>query len=116
MLLKSAILLQWARTFVPKGFRNTFWWICHILLAINVLFYVACTLVEIFGCTPRRKLWTPGLPGTCVDMTKVNIASAIVNFSSDLIILYLPQRIIWSLHMSTSKKLGVATLFAVGVL
>lgn len=116
MCLKVGILLEWSKTFVPRGFKNSFWWTCQIMIGINVVFYVICTFVEIFGCHPRQKLWTPTLPGKCIDMTKVNIASACVNFVSDIIILLLPQKIIWGLHMSLSKKIGVAALFAAGLL
>ncbi|KAH8728259.1 hypothetical protein GQ44DRAFT_724771 [Phaeosphaeriaceae sp. PMI808] len=49
-------------------------------------------------------------------MAKVKIASACVNFISDIVILLLPQKIIWGLHMSFSKKIGVAALFAAGLL
>ncbi|KAF2826717.1 hypothetical protein CC86DRAFT_237099, partial [Ophiobolus disseminans] len=115
MCLKIGILLEWSKTFVPRGHRNTFWWTCHVFLGINVVFYTICTFVETFGCRPRAKLWDFTLSGTCLDMPKVNIASAVVNFLSDLVILVLPQRIIWSLHMSTSKKAAVAALFALGV-
>lgn len=116
MLLKTGILLEWARIFVPQGFKNAFWWTCHSVIVVNVMFYVICTFVEIFGCNPRRKLWEPTLPGTCMDMAKVNIVSASINFASDVIILFLPQKVIWGLHMSLKKKFGVGTLFAVGVL
>jgi hypothetical protein len=116
MALKTGILLEWSKTFVPRGFKNSFWWTCHIVLAVNVVFYIICTFVEIFGCEPREKLWKLTLPGKCIDMTRINITSASVNFVSDVIILLLPQKIIWGLHMSVSKKLGVAAIFAVGLL
>jgi hypothetical protein len=116
MLLKTGILLEWVKIFVPRGFKNSFWWICHALLGVNVLFYTACTIVEIFPCTPREKLWKFTLEGKCMDVTKVNIVSASINFMSDFIILLLPQKLIWRLHMSTSKKTGIASIFAVGLL
>jgi uncharacterized membrane protein YhaH (DUF805 family) len=118
MLLKIGILLEWARIFVPKGFRtrSPFWWTCHIVISVNVVFYVICTFVEIFGCTPRAKLWNPTLPGTCLDMSIINPVSAVINFLSDLFILCLPQKVIWGLNMGICRKLGMALLFAVGIL
>jgi hypothetical protein len=116
MLLKAGILLHWTHIFVPTGFRNAFWWTCHITLWINVLFYTICTFIEIFGCSPRQKLWKPWVQGKCLDMPKVIIASAFVNFFSDIVILLLPQMVIWKLHMSSAKKAGTAALFAVGIL
>jgi hypothetical protein len=116
-ILKTGILLQWARLFVPHPDRNALWWTCHILIMINILFYTICTFVEIFACTPRQKIWTPKLPGKCLDIGAVNIASSVVNFVSDVIIFLLPQKVIWDLHGVTfRKKLGIAALFAVGIL
>jgi len=116
MLLKIGILSHWSRIFVPKGHRNAFWWICYVTMAVNVLFYVICTFIEIFACTPRKKIWNPMIQGKCLDMPTVIIVSAFVNFFSDLIILILPQRVIWGLNMSMKRKVGIAALFAVGVL
>jgi hypothetical protein len=116
MLLKTGILIEWARIFVPLGSRNLFWWTCYTVMVVNVLFYVACTIVEIFACNPRQKSWDSLLPGTCLDVAKVNIVTACLNFVSDLVILVLPQKVIWSLHMTTSKKLAIGGLFAMGVL
>lgn len=116
MLLKTAILLEWVRIFVPLGWKNSFWWACHIILIVNIIAYVIFTFVEIFGCTPRQKMWRPTLPGKCLDINNINIASAIVNLVSDLIILVLPQKVIWGLKLSPRKKMGVAAVFAMGVL
>ncbi|PSN70303.1 hypothetical protein BS50DRAFT_310126 [Corynespora cassiicola Philippines] len=116
MMLKAGILLQWVRLFVPRGTRNIFWWYCHITLWTNVLFYTICTFIEIFGCKPREKFWNIWVDGSCLDMPKINIVSAFVNFFSDVIILILPQRVIWTLHMSIVQKLGTGAVFAVGVI
>ncbi|PVH96935.1 hypothetical protein DM02DRAFT_686612 [Periconia macrospinosa] len=115
MLLKTGILLEWVRIFVPHGHRNAFWWTCYATLGINILFYVTRTFVEIFGCTPRPKIWDAIVPGRCLDIAKVNIVTSCINFVSDLIILLLPQKVIWSLNTSTSRKLAIGTLFALGV-
>jgi hypothetical protein len=116
MSLKIGILLEWSKTFVPRGHRNSFWWTCHTVLSINVIFYIICTFLEIFGCQPREKLWNATVSGTCLDVPKAGIAASVVNFVSDVIILVLPQKVIWGLHMSTSKKAGVAAIFALGLL
>lgn len=47
----------------------------------------------------------PFLTGTAV------IAASIFNFLVDVIIFFLPQRVIWNLQMSTWKKIGVPRLF-----
>ncbi|KAF2004265.1 hypothetical protein P154DRAFT_485419 [Amniculicola lignicola CBS 123094] len=116
MLLKAAILLSWLRIFVPMGQRNAMFWISHGLIWSNVLFYGIGTAVEIFQCTPREKIWNPlYVGGSCViEMPMHMRASGVINLISDVIILALPQRVIWSLHISNSRKVGLSFLFAIG--
>jgi hypothetical protein len=116
MSLKVGILLEWIKIFVPHGTRNLFWWVSIIVLVVNIGLYVAFVFVEIFACSPRQKIWNLILHGKCLDLGTVNVVSAIINLLSDIAILLLPQRAIWSLHMSLRKKIKVAPMFAVGIL
>jgi hypothetical protein len=118
MLLKAAILLDWLRIFVPRGQRNAMFWISHGLIWSNVLFYGVGTIVEIFQCTPREKIWNALYEaGSCpIHMPAHMFASGIINLVSDIMILALPQKVIWKLHISTHNKVGVSLLFAVGIL
>lgn len=114
MFLERAILLQWAGIFIPTG-RNTFWWTCHVTLWVNVLFYFICTFIEIFGCSPREKLWRSWVEGHGIDVIRPNIAFSFINFASDVVILILPQTVIWRLQISRTRKVGTATLFTLGI-
>ncbi|CAI6340857.1 unnamed protein product [Periconia digitata] len=114
--LKAGILLHWTKLFVPTGYRNGFWWACHITLWVNVVFYTICMFLQIFACSPRHKLWTPWAPGKCADVAMVYIIPACINVVFDFIILLIPQMVIWKLHASTAKKIGISALFAVGIL
>lgn len=44
------------------------------------------------------------------------VTIAVYNLFSDICILLVPQRIIWRLNMSLERKLGMALIFAVGLL
>lgn len=118
MLLKAAILLNWVHIFVPTGVRNSMFWISHILIWTNILFYGIGTVVEIFQCTPREKIWNPlFVGGSCpIDMDKHMLASGVINLISDIIILILPQRIIWGLNVTRQRKIQISVLFAIGLL
>ncbi|KAI1256205.1 hypothetical protein MGN70_002367 [Eutypa lata] len=116
MAIKVAILKDWARIFAPRGTRNTtFTWICYVMLGINVVYYIAAILVSSFSCVPHEKIWNRLLPGQCIDAKVVLICSASVNVVSDLLILVLPQKTIWSLRLSTKKKIGISFFFTTGV-
>lgn len=101
MLVRQAILLQWIAIFVPKGTRNSLFWTCHIVFWINTLFYIATGITNIVGAATGEGF---------------ALASAAMNVIIDLIILFLPQRVIWNLKMSFQKKLGVSVVFSLGVL
>ncbi|KAK8076108.1 hypothetical protein PG994_003380 [Apiospora phragmitis] len=117
MLLKAAIVLEWLHIFVPRGTRNNyFYWISVALLAVNFLFNSAAIIVINLTCTPHAKAWDQLLPGHCFDGRGLYVASAVVNFVLDLVILVLPQKVIWGLNMSVQKRLGVSAVFVVGLI
>ncbi|KAI1452064.1 hypothetical protein F4805DRAFT_54816 [Annulohypoxylon moriforme] len=118
LTIKAAILLEWARIFIPYGVRNRFFWCVYGVLGANTIFYIIVLFLMNFACTPVQKNWDPlFVGGSCpINTQAVNIASAVLNLCSDIFILLLPQRIIWSLKMSTRTKTGVSIIFAFGVI
>ncbi|KAI8626579.1 hypothetical protein F5Y19DRAFT_220767 [Xylariaceae sp. FL1651] len=115
-LLKASILLEWTRLFVPHGTRNVFWWLCIGLVAVQLSFLVASVLGLVFACIPYQKNWDFTVPGRCIQKSRLEITSAAIHLASDLVILVLPQKVIWNLQMSFRKKLGVSVIFSLGVL
>lgn len=118
MFLKAAILMDWLQIFVPTGQRNLLFWVLHILVWSNILFFTIGTLIELFRCHPRKKIWDPFfVGGSCpIDIEANNMASGLINLVSDLAILAAPQWVIWHLHTSRARKVGVSLLFVIGVL
>lgn len=84
------------------------------MLWINVVYYSAAILVSSLSCFPHERIWDKTVPGTCIDSKIILISSATLNVVSDLLILVLPQKTIWSLHISTKKKIGISLVFTVG--
>ncbi|KAI3326186.1 hypothetical protein HD806DRAFT_532838 [Xylariaceae sp. AK1471] len=116
IFLKSAILLEWVRLFVPGKTRNAFYWTCHAVAVLNALYYTANIIVENVSCTPKAYWWDKSLTGHCLNGTVLALTSATVNLAFDIIVLILPQRVIWTLNMSTSRRLGVSVIFVIGLL
>ncbi|KAG8157419.1 hypothetical protein KVR01_012803 [Diaporthe batatas] len=117
LFVKLAILLDWLRIFVPLGQKNKMYWMFHALIWGNIIYYVSGTFLEIFRCWPRQKIWDPLFEGgSCpIDIAANNFASALINLASDIAILLLPQWIIWKLHVSKSKRIGISLLFVIGI-
>ncbi|KAI1298347.1 hypothetical protein F5Y03DRAFT_386660 [Xylaria venustula] len=114
--LKTAILRECIRLFVPRGTKNSFYWACIIVMCLNILYYMASILASALSCSPHEKIWNKSLPGTCVNSKVIFVSSASINLVSDICILILPQRIIWRLHTSKQKKIAVSSVFAIGVI
>lgn len=115
--LKAAILVEWSRIFNPRGIRNTFFWVCHTVLWVNILYYVASAISINLTCFPHQKIWDKTITdGTCINSNALYLSGTIINLLSDLVIFYTPQSVIWGLKLSTSKKVGVSLIFAIGVL
>lgn len=113
-IAKLSILLQYIRIFVPTHRSAIYYWIV-VLIWSNALFYVADTLVEIFQCVPRAKIWDPTMPGRCVNVNIAFVTTAAVNVVSDFSILLLPLGRIWQLQMPTRRKLTISAVFAAGL-
>lgn len=115
--LKVGIILQVLRAFIPRGTRNISFWIGHVVLWINVAFYFAMVVVELKTCTPRAKEWDPTIQGgSCIHASEVRFILAMLNVGTDIVIIALPQRIIWGLHMPIKRKIALSALFLVGIL
>jgi hypothetical protein len=117
MVLKAAILTEWSRIFVPRRTKNAFYWTCHVLLWVNILFYVSSKVASNLACFPHEKIWDKTIPGGhCLNERLLIVAVTVINSISDAVILIFPQRVIWNLNLSLSKKIITSGAFTVGLL
>lgn len=117
--LKVSLILQIRRIFLPHNRslhdRPMLLWIIDAFLVLNVMFYVSLFLFQFLACWPLAHAWNPLVPGTCVkDKLVVHIVSASINTASDLIIVILPQPVIWRLELGTQRKWGLSAVFLLG--
>ncbi|KAF7553046.1 hypothetical protein G7Z17_g3902 [Cylindrodendrum hubeiense] len=115
-IIKTAILLDWCRVFVPVDrYKSAFWWGCMIVIAIQCIWGVVCIVLLNMQCVPHNAIWEFYVPSKCYSLPKVMLSSASVQVITDFAIVLLPQKIIWGLHMNWQKKLGVSVIFGVGI-
>lgn len=119
-LIKLAVLLQLLRVFVPLKKRNALFWTCQAFIWLNFIYYTVYVCLAIFSCNPIKKGWSqqvyPPIKGSCLDLRAAYLAGAIINTISDLSIVILPQPVIWRLHLSSKKKVGLCVVFLIGLL
>lgn len=85
------------------------------MIVLLILFYTSTTLVKIFACNPRAKIWDPKLPGECVNIPMLLNTSGLFNTVTDFIILLLPVKAIWNMNMKRQKKIVVVLVFTFGL-
>ncbi|PYI18173.1 hypothetical protein BO99DRAFT_433790 [Aspergillus violaceofuscus CBS 115571] len=116
-LIKTAILLDWCRIFVPvDGAKTPFWWACMAVSALQCLWGLLCVILLNAQCRPHRAIWEFYLPSKCYSLPDVMLCSASVQVFSDITMFLLPQRMIWGLQMSWQKKMGISVIFGAGIL
>lgn len=113
---KTAILLEWVHIFVPMGTRNTFYWSAWVMMVANILVYGSAVITQLAGCQPLQRQWNFWLPGHCIDRKARTLVNLSFNLITDIMILLLPQPVIWKLHMTRSRKNGVVVAFSLGCL
>ncbi|KAK2739487.1 hypothetical protein FQN55_009452 [Onygenales sp. PD_40] len=110
-LSKISMLFLYLRIFVDKRFRQVCWAIVYIVLAYTV----GSSVATIFQCTPIRRAWNRNVPGTCINLAISWYSNAAFSISSDLAILILPMPVIKSLRLPQRAKIGLMTIFALGI-
>ncbi|GAW19082.1 hypothetical protein ANO14919_085660 [Xylariales sp. No.14919] len=115
-LIKSSILIEWHRLFAPSRARTAFTISCSALLTVNVLSYAGLLITLNLNCRPFERIWNKAIQGSCIDLRTIHLAAATVNLILNVATLLLPQRIIWKLQLSYPKKIGVSTVFTIGIL
>ncbi|CBX99396.1 hypothetical protein LEMA_P086350.1 [Plenodomus lingam JN3] len=109
-LNKTSVLLLYKRIFITRHFQ----WLCISALVIIIGSGVASTLAAILQCIPIQRSWDKSIEGTCIDNSKFWLANAVLNISTDVLVLALPVREIYKLHLKAQEKVMVYCLFLLG--
>lgn len=80
--------------------------------ALTVLWFTTGTLGVFLECRPLYTIWTE----SCLPSKSSSIVFAAVNFATDIVVLVLPQRVIWKLNRSPRERLAISGLFLLGIL
>ncbi|KAI6088382.1 hypothetical protein F4821DRAFT_94317 [Hypoxylon rubiginosum] len=101
---------------MPVREPKSLYWTTILIIAANFIHYFAIMVAEIFACKPISKAWDPLITeGHCINLLAVNSVSSSINVVSDIVILILPQLVIWRLNMSWKDKAGVSIVFLIAL-
>ncbi|KAF2122028.1 hypothetical protein BDV96DRAFT_562816 [Lophiotrema nucula] len=112
---KLSILITYLQIF---GHYRKFKWAVWGVMAFNIAYLGATTLVHIFWCTPVAATYGIKKPGqkaaVCIDGYKTDLSIGALNLLTDTIILILPMPMLYHLQLSKARKVAVASVFCVG--
>ena len=112
---KISILMMYCDIFVPRPFRMA----CRLNMGVIGAFCLGLTLVLFLNCRPFRLRWEPHLAGTsdrCGSIPAEQIAGAGINVLLDIVVILLPQPLVWGLQTNWRRKFAVSGIFSLGTL
>ncbi|KAI1213911.1 uncharacterized protein F4807DRAFT_469664 [Annulohypoxylon truncatum] len=113
-ITKLSVLWYYRRIFSPsRGRPFDISIVCLIVLLI--LFYSSTTLVKIWGCIPRAKIWDNDIPGSCINTPVLLDTSGVFNTLTDVIMLLLPVKAVWNMKLKLRQKVLVICVFTFGL-
>jgi hypothetical protein len=114
---KSAILWEWIRIFVPRRKRGAFYYIGLCTLGINLGSNIAALFTLHFSCIPWEKISRVWIEGRCIaGRYESYIVLGVISLVGHLMILLLPQPIIWRLYLPAKRRFGISVMFSSGIL
>lgn len=111
--LKMSVLCFYRRLFVTASE-----WMqkaTSAMMAVVTAWFLSFALAMVFTCTPINKQWIPTIEGRCIDSIKVYASLIITNILTDLVIIGLPIRAIWTLQMQKLEKAVLVCCFGLGL-
>ena len=85
-------------------------------MGLVVAFFIGQILTAVLICRPVALQWDKGIDGKCGKVVGQEIALAVVNMVIDAIIVALPMPVVWHLQMPVKKKVGISSMFALGLM
>ncbi|PLB51304.1 hypothetical protein P170DRAFT_407100 [Aspergillus steynii IBT 23096] len=112
VLVKTSLLMFYARIFVTPSFRLAVWIYISILVAWGIAIFVA----QLLTADPITAAWNPMAKDPLrYDYNTYSIAFAAMSMVFDIIVLCFPIPVIYKLQMSGVQKLQVLGIFWLGI-
>jgi hypothetical protein len=114
-LNKVSVILLYMRIFTSRIFiSRRFRWLRYCALAIVIASGVATIFATIFQCVPIQRSWNKSVDGNCIDSSKFWVANAVINISTDVVVLALPIREISKLQLKLQEKIMLHSVLLLG--
>lgn len=85
-------------------------------MAFVTVWAIVVLFLGIFAYVPVAKAWNHALKGTSHTSLAAQAIPNFLSVAADFIILLLPGLILFRLHLTVGRKVGLMALFCVGIL
>ena len=109
-VMKISILLFYYRSFPAQHFRR----VLQYMMVFVGSVWISTSLAAIFSCHPVYFFWDKTGDGDCFDLYAFALVGAGLTLATDVLILALPLRMVWKLHISKKKKAALSAIFLLG--
>ncbi|KAL4808400.1 CFEM domain-containing protein [Aspergillus unguis] len=113
-LVKVSMLILYLRLFPNKRLRIA----VYATMVATALWGIIAFFVLLFSCKPISYYWNEWdgeHKGTCLSHNNILLAHSTINIVLDVIIVCLPMPVLLKLQMPIGKRLGIISMFAVGI-
>lgn len=111
---KASICHTYYRIFYVSSIK--FRMACHTTQFVIVSSAIAFIIGTIFQCRPVRAFWNQSIAdASCIDQTPWWMSFAIVQITTDVVILILPATQVFKLQISRTKRIGILLAFCTGL-
>ncbi|KAH6607375.1 integral membrane [Trichoderma cornu-damae] len=110
--VKLSVLFFYIRVFPTKQMRLA----TNIVIGFITTWAVASILMFFLICRPLAASYNPAVKGTCGNQISAFISVGVYNIITDLIVVTLPLRTIWTLNTKKQMKISLTALFLAGLL
>jgi hypothetical protein len=81
---------------------------------LSIVWFVIFVFFSVFQCFPVAKAWNNELEGSCLPYLDIFIGLQAANILLDSAVLILPISTVMRLQVTTTKRIGLVTVFGLG--
>jgi len=98
-----------------RVFAQELQWHVYIVGTTIIVWAVVFNFLFLFLCKPIAQQWTVNRTGKCMDQILLLKMLILTNMVTDLMVVALPVRCVWNLHMRKTEKFAVLSCFGLGL-
>jgi hypothetical protein len=84
------------------------------MMCILAAYLLSASFGLIFATNPVQAQWKYWIPHTTIDKLPFYIVIGVANLLLDIVILSMPQTIVWKIHQSLKTRISIAAVFLLG--